>query len=109
MTDESRVPLACTLTGASYRDRLAWIGTLNRDGLERFCLEDLTLELHYSLAVAPRVHELVRRESECCAFLRFEIDARDEALRLTVTAPARARGIAGQLFQPFLTSAAELP
>ena len=32
------------------------------------------LELRYAPTVRGRVHELVRKESECCAFLTFALD-----------------------------------
>ncbi len=53
--------------------------------------------------VRDRVHELVRKESECCAFLAFALDESRGDVRLTITAPDRARDAADLFFEPFLT------
>ena len=73
MVTDSEVPVACTLTGSSYQERLNWIAQLIRDGLRSYRRRDLVLDLHFDHAVADRVREMVRREEECCAFLRFEV------------------------------------
>jgi hypothetical protein len=66
--DDER-PIACTLGRNDYRERLAWIAQLNRVGLRSHRRDLMTLELHYAAAVRHRVHQLVRQEAECCAFL----------------------------------------
>jgi hypothetical protein len=107
MTNTDDVPIACTLTGGNYKERLAWIARLNRDGL-RSCRRDATsLELHYAADVRDRVHELVRQEAECCAFLAFAVDESPDAIRVTITVPARAQDMADQLFEPFLPAGDE--
>jgi hypothetical protein len=104
MTNE-QTPIACTLTGDAYRDRLTSIARLNEDGLQSGTRRANALELHYKAAVRERVHELVRRETECCGFLRFEVAESDEGLRLTITAPEEASADPAPLFEPFLTVA----
>ena len=101
-------PIACTLDRTDHAERLAWIASLNRDGLLGHERHDAALELRYATTVRARVHALVRKESECCPFLAFSLDESGSDVRLTVTAPDRARDAADLLFEPFLTSEAPL-
>jgi hypothetical protein len=102
MTSKDEAPIACTLDGGDYQARLAWIAQLNRDGLRSHRLDVMTLELHYDAAVRDRVHQLVRQETECCAFLTFAIDESAEQVIVTITVPERASEVAGDLFAAFL-------
>jgi hypothetical protein len=99
-------PIACTLTSTDYADRLAWIGTLNRESLRSHRQIGATLELVYDPTASARVRELVRREEKCCAFLRFSIDETSDAIHLLIQAPPEARdsaaALTGTLFAPFL-------
>lgn len=101
MVDHHQPPIACTLSGASYRERLDSNAALACDGLRSRQRRDLTLELHYSAEVADRVREMVRKETACCAFLAFELAEGDGEVRVTVTAPEAAREIAESLFDQF--------
>lgn len=100
----NNAPIACTLGGADYAERLAWIARLNRDGLLGHSRHNATLELRYEATVRDRVHELVRKESECCAFLTFALDESGRDVRLTITAPDRVHDAADAFFEPFLTA-----
>ena len=102
----NNAPIACTLEGADYAERLAWIACLNHDGLLSHERHDAVLELRYAPTVRGRVHELMRKESECCAFLTFALDESGSDVRLTITAPDRVRDAADHFFEPFLTSEA---
>jgi hypothetical protein len=97
-------PIACTLDGGSYQDRIAWIAELARDGLRRHTRTDLTLELRYAPEVAAKVHEMVDKERQCCAFLSFEMTENRDAVQLKITAPERARDAVDVLFEQFLPS-----
>jgi hypothetical protein len=101
-TATTNQPIACTLQGGTYADRLAWIAQLARDGLCRHERRDLILELRYAPAVIARVPEMVRREQECCAFLTFDVEERGDEVRVTIAAPERARDPADLVFEPFL-------
>ena len=105
MTNAASVPIACTLTPADYKTRLAWIADLTRDALRSEARRDLELELIYSDDAAERVREMVRKEQDCCAFLTFELDERPGEIRLTIKAPERTREAADMLFGQFLPSA----
>lgn len=100
----NNAPIACTLGGADYAERLAWIANLNHDGLLGHQRHEATLELRYDATVRDRVHELVRKEAECCAFLTFALDESGRDVRLTITAPDGARDGVDLFFEPFLIS-----
>jgi hypothetical protein len=91
MTTDSQ-PIACTLNGEEYRDRLTWIA-------------DLALHLQYLPAAVHRVQEMVRKEAACCAFLTFEMHEQSDAVLLTIKAPEAAREVAGALFDHFVVPA----
>ena len=102
----NNAPIACTLGGADYSERLVWIARLNHDGLLGHERHDAALELRYATTVRDRVQALVRRESECCAFLTVALDESGSDVRLTITAPDRARDAADLFFELFLTAGA---
>jgi hypothetical protein len=102
MDSRSGVPLACTLHPGSYQGRLAWLAQLAREGLLGMSRDDLRLELKYAPNVADRVRDMVAKEQECCAFLNFELSETGGEVRLTITAPERAREVADALFEQFV-------
>lgn len=106
MDRRGEAPIACTLQAGDYKERLTWLAELARDGLLDVSREDLRLELTYAPSVADRVSDMVRREQQCCAFMTFDLSEGDEGVRLTITAPERAREVADALFEPFLPARA---
>ncbi len=106
MGNRDETPIACTLGGNAYHERLAWIAQLNREGLQSCRQVAMTLELRYAAAVRDRVHQLVRQEADCCAFLGFAIDESADHVSVTITVPERAAEIAGDLLAPFLAGTA---
>jgi hypothetical protein len=84
------IPIACTLSPADYRRRLAEIAALSRDALRRVERRDLTLDLCYAPEAADRVRQLVEQERLCCAFLQFELHEEVDEVRLLVTIPPAA-------------------
>ncbi len=101
MDTDVRAPIACMLRPGDYRERLAWIAELARDGLLGVSRKDLHLELRYAPHLADRVREMVGKEQSCCAFLNFDVSEADEHVRLIITAPERARAVADALFAQF--------
>jgi hypothetical protein len=97
-------PIMCTLAAGDYKDRLAWIADLNREGLRDKRRDDLRLVLTYAREAGERVREMVRREQECCSFLSFDLREDADAVRLTIVAPEEAREAATLLFEPFQSS-----
>ena len=104
MTNRDETPIACTLGGNDYHERLAWIAELNRDGLQSHRRHAKTLELHYAAAVRDRVHQLVKQEAECCAFLEFAVNETDDQVIVTISVPERAGDIADDFLAPFVPS-----
>ena len=100
--------IACTLAPGKFKDRLAWIAALNKDALRKYERRGLVLELNYAPEARERVHEMVRNEQACCAFLAFELHEAGNEIRLTVTAPERAREAADTLFEQFVANAPAL-
>ena len=78
---------------------------MNKDALRNYQRRDLVLELSYALEARERVHEMVRNERSCCAFLAFELREAGNEIRLTVTAPETAREAADTLFEQFVANA----
>jgi hypothetical protein len=105
MTIVETPPIVCTLAPEAFKDRLAWIAALNKDALRKYERRDLVLELSYGLKARERVQEMVRSEQACCAFLAFELHEAGNEIRLTVTAPERAREAADTLFEQFVANA----
>jgi hypothetical protein len=87
------------------KDRLASIAALNRDALQNYERRDLVVELKYALEAHERVHEVVRNEQTCCAFLSFELHETGSQIVLTITAPESAREAADALFEQFVANA----
>lgn len=98
-------PIACTLSSGDYADRLALIGKLNRESLQSYRVEGLTLELVYEADAAIRVHDLIEREEKCCAFLHFSVVQTTDAIHVRIKAPPHAHDAASALFAPFLGDA----
>jgi hypothetical protein len=87
----SETPIACTLDIGGFKQRLAWIAELNHDALRSHESDGLVLRLRYDAKSADRVKEMVRRERQCCAFLRFDIRHESDDVLLTITAREEAR------------------
>lgn len=98
MTREEK-PIACTLGIGDYKDRMAWIRALNKRALRDHARDGLALRLRYASDAADTVRELMRRETACCGFLRFELREAPDAVQLTITAPDSARDAAEMLFE----------
>ena len=107
-TDE-KPPVACTLTGADFAQRTAWIRQLASDHLGAVRRTPLSLELTYAPAAAAKVRDMVRKEQVCCAFLTFELREAAEGIHLTVTAPEEAREAVDMLFDHFAPDALNRP
>jgi hypothetical protein len=105
MIDTENAPIACSLAPGDYKARLAWISELARDALVGRERRGLELELLFAPDAAERVRDMVRMEQDCRGFLQFDLDEQPDGLRLTITAPERAREAADMLLAQFLPSA----
>ncbi len=93
-------PIACSLTAAEYRARVADTGQLARDAIHsreaipggaRLVFADVD-------DVRQRLEGFVAAESICCPFLTLDLRAADQQLVLDVTGPAAAAPIIEELF-----------
>ena len=93
-------PIACSLTGAEYRKRVAEIGQVARDALrERRPIDGgVRLSFEATADVRRRLEAFVAAESECCPFLTMNLRAGDGRLVLEVTGPELAAPIIEELF-----------
>ncbi len=96
------LPIACTLTPDGMTARLALIDALAADGLLDRTATDvgLRVRLRDTPEIEQRTRELVAAESECCAFLRFELGRENGELVLDIAGPADARPVIDMLFAP---------
>jgi hypothetical protein len=99
-------PVACTLAPGDFSDRLEAIAELNRDALQHHTRDGLVLDLVYASTASRRVREMMRREQECCAFLRFDVLEDANSVRVRITAPETARCAASSLLERFSSKAA---
>lgn len=95
-------PIACTLAGDDFRQRIASITELNRVALRAHRRSGLTLTLVYDRAAEARVRDLMAKEQLCCAFLGFDLHLEDDLVSLTITAPETARTAADMIFDQFV-------
>lgn len=100
-------PIACTLGAGDFKARLGWIAELNDASLRDHRQGDLRLELVYAPEARELVHEMVRREQACCAFLSFEVVEEQGAVRVVISAPEAAREAATTLFELFRSKTAD--
>jgi len=99
--DDTALAIACTLGSGDFKERVADIRDLASRALRSSRSSDLRLELIYDASVIAEVEDLVSKESECCAFLTFDLRWDADAVRLTVSAPETARAAAAELFAHF--------
>ena len=98
MTDQ---PIACTLTPGGMTARLALIDALAADGLlERTPTESgVRVRLLDRPDIEQRTRELVAAESECCAFLDFDLRHENGDLVLDISGPEDARPVVELFFR----------
>lgn len=98
--------IACTLQADDFKSRAAWIRGIAERHLTKSMRSPLTLYLVYGPEAADDVREMVRKEQECCAFLRFDLSVANDAVHLLITAPEAAREAADMLFDHFASDLA---
>lgn len=101
MAPASEPPIACSLQGARYRDRIAANKVLARSLIDRQ-RDGRTLTLTYPVAVAADVQRMAAAERECCAFLEFAVNVSHDRITLVITVPARAEAVADDVFAQFV-------
>ncbi len=87
--DDAPVELACKLSSDEHAARIAY----DRDGHR--------MRLTYRSSAAARVREFVRRERQCCPFLRFATEQHPDGFVVIIDAPAELGSAADALFAPY--------
>ncbi|MGM9481777.1 hypothetical protein ACS5PN_11395 [Roseateles sp. NT4] len=105
MQAADEAPVACTLSSDDLGRRLAWIRQVTSANLLSHQLTGTKLQLTYRPAAKPDLEQIVDRERECCAFLRFDLQESAGTVELTIEAPSGVGEEARWLFDQFLPSA----
>jgi hypothetical protein len=96
-------PIACSLSAAEYRERLAAISRVGGSSL--IDVEERThqtvLHFRYSTKTRDELQSIVAQEAACCAFLDLSLGTSNEELVLRVAAPEEARPIVDDLVRSF--------
>ena len=99
--DTTALAIACTLGAGDFKACVAGIRDLARRSLRSSKRGPLRLHLTYAAEAFGEVQDLVAKESDCCAFLDFDLRRDAESVELIITAPEAARAAADELFAHF--------
>jgi hypothetical protein len=88
------VPVACTLTADELRDRSAAWNKLMTSGLVGRERVAGGIRLHAGPEASSALMELVERERECCAWIRFDVQGDS----VTMTAEAAGEAVLATMF-----------
>jgi hypothetical protein len=93
-------PIVCTLNPADMRGRLARVNALATTALLSRELIDGGLRHRFRAGdeIEREVREIAALESECCAFLTFEVSRDADSVVLDVTGRADAQPVIEQFF-----------
>jgi MerR family transcriptional regulator, copper efflux regulator len=93
-------PIACTLTGAAYAQRVEETSELARRALRsrRPIAGGVRLTFAAGAGTERRLREIVAAEARCCPFLRLDLRPAAGALVLDVTGPAEVEPFIAGLF-----------
>ena len=92
-------PIACSLNAEELPRRLAEIRAIGADAL--LTTDGGGLRFRKDETTRARLEAIVAAESECCAFLTFDLRATADALELRITAPEGAEALADELVNAF--------
>ncbi|TCA03811.1 hypothetical protein [Rhizobium leguminosarum] len=99
--EKAEAPIACTLNAGDLKIRTAQIEALALRHLKQVSREPLSIQLTYAIEALPELRDLVAKETECCAFLDFDLKEDRDGVRLRITAPEAARDATDTLFAHF--------
>jgi hypothetical protein len=99
--DDQPVELACTLTADEHAARIAWIEKLNATALTGYDRDGHRMRLRYRPSAAVKAREFVRRERQCCPFLRFTTEELRDAFVVIIDAPTGLDSAIDALFAPY--------
>lgn len=107
-SQDTALAIACTLGAGDFRARVDGIRALAARSLRSSHRKPLQLELVYGPEALAEVEDLVAKESECCAFLDFDLKHDTQSVRLRITAPVEALAAADELFAHFAPDLAKV-
>ena len=85
--------IACSLTAADHRQRLADLDELRHDALLNRTSIPGGKRLTFAATARERVEAAIAAEAECCPFLTMDVHVADDRLVLDVTGPEEAAPI----------------
>lgn len=94
-------PLACSLAGPAFAERLEWLQALKSRALLDHWREGHSLHLLFAKEARADVNALVEKESACCGFLSFAVGETARAVHLQVTPPPEAASFIDELLHHF--------
>ena len=97
------LPIVCTLTAAELPHRLAEMRAVGKAALISAEAAGRRATLHFrpGAETRHRLEAIVAAESECCAFLEFELDGRKADLALTIQAPEGGEPVLREMVDAF--------
>ncbi len=93
-------PIACSLNVAELRGRLAEMAGIGADALLGEA-DGGALRFRNEPGILARLKAVIAAESECCAFLRFELRTGGGELELEMLAPEGAERVVEALVDAF--------
>jgi hypothetical protein len=90
--------IACSLSAADHRQRLADLDALARDALLAREPIEGGARLTFAATARERVEAFVAAESACCPFLDLKLRGAGDRMVLDVTGPDAAAPIVAELF-----------
>ena len=97
------LPIACSLTAAAKRDRVAEIAGIGRASLMDVATggQEAILRFRAGAGTRRRLAAIVAAEAECCPFLTMDLREERGVVTLTITAPPGAEPIVDELAAAF--------
>jgi hypothetical protein len=102
------IPIACSLDADRLRGRLADIEAIGAEGLIEHARQGdrHMLRFRADAETERRLRKLIAAEAECCSFLILTLEARDDELLFSVTAPQSGQPVADELAAAFAAGSA---
>lgn len=97
----SEAPIACSLTGGAFAERLEWLRELKKRALVAQWREGGALHLIVDKSARREVEELIEKENACCGFLNFATADVERGIRVTITPPRGMEEFIDQLLSHF--------
>src|SRR5688500_8922766 len=101
----SDLPIACSLNATQLVERLAEMSALGEDALLDATRDGTRARLRFAAraGVRERVERIAAAESECCAFLAFDVGDEADTVVLTIEGPDDATPVLDELVAAFAT------